>query len=387
MGEWIGRGRKARRSYGFDEIAIVPGMKTIDPADADISWNLGEKSYPLPFMAAAMDGVVDPKFAVEFWKFGGLAILNMEGVWSRYEDPTGILEEIASATPDQATELVQRLYVPELKPEFAGRRIEWIKQQGAPATVSATPMQAATLGPVAREAGADVFVLQSTVSSAHHESRTGAILNLAKFVKEMAPIPVIIGNAVTYEATLALMETGAAGILIGVGPGAACTTRGVLGVGVPQVTATVDAAAARNHYYLRTGRYVPVITDGGMSVGGDVCKAFASGADAVLIGSAFAKAEEAPGRGFHWGMATPHHNLPRGTRVHVGTKGSLEEILVGPASLDDGSQNLAGALKTCMGYVGANTIREMHEAELVIAPAIKREGKIYQKAQLIGMGK
>lgn len=387
MGDWIGRGRKARRSYGFDEIAIVPGSRTIDPEDTDISWELDGRKVALPILAAAMDGVVSPDFAADFGRFGGLAILNLEGVWTRYDDPAPILREIAAATPAEATVLVQRLYEPPLREELVGTRVEAIRRQGVPAIVSSTPQRAQRLGMAAKEAGADFFVLQSTISTVRHEATGYRPLDIAEFVRAMAPVPVLVGNCVTYEATLELMGTGAAAIVIGVGPGAACTTRGVLGVGVPQVTATVDAAAARDRHFKKTGRYVPILTDGGMSHGGDVCKAFASGADAVIIGSAFARAKESPGGGFHWGMATPHQNLPRGTRVHVGTSGSLEEILLGPARTDDGTQNLIGALRTCMGYLGARTVRDMHDAELVIAPAIKSEGKLYQRAQLIGMGK
>lgn len=387
MGEWIGRGRKARRAYGFDEIAIVPGMHTIDPEDTDISWELNERRIELPILAAAMDGVVSPSFAVEFWKYGGLGILNLEGVWTRFDDPSEIYQEIASSTPEEATQLVQRLYEPPIREELVARRIEEIRKAGAKATASSTPMRAARFGAIAKEAGVDFFIVQSTVSSVRHISRNNAVLELASFVPSMGDVPVLIGNCVTYEATLELMGTGAAAVIIGIGPGAACTTRGVLGVGVPQVTSTADAAAARDLHFKRTGRYVPIITDGGMSHGGDVCKAFASGADAVIVGSAFAKTKEAPGGGYHWGMATPHGNLPRGTRVHVGTTGTLEEVLVGPARVDDGSHNLVGALRTCMGYCGAATIRELQAAELVIAPSIKSEGKLYQRAQHIGMGK
>ncbi len=387
MGEWIGRGRKARRAYGFDEIAIVPGVQTLDPDDTDISWQLGGQRIEAPILAAAMDGVVSPAFAIEFSKYGGLAILNLEGVWTRYDDPEPVLDKIGRSSPEEATELVQKLYVPEIQPRLIGERIEFIKKAGAKAIVSAIPQRAMEFGPLAKEAGVDYFVVQSTVSSVRHVSSRRTPLDLAKFIQTMAPTPVLVGNCVTQEATLELMEAGAAAVIIGVGPGAACTTRGVLGVGVPQVTSTVDGAWARDFYYKRTGRYVPIITDGGMSVGGDICKALAAGADAVIVGSAFAKAKEAPGRGFHWGMATPHHNLPRGTRVHVGTTGSLAEILVGPARRDDGSQNLLGAIKTCMGYVGARTIRDFQMAELVIAPAIKSEGKIFQQTQHIGMCK
>jgi IMP dehydrogenase len=385
MGEWIGRGRKARRAYGFDEVAIVPGSVTVDPADTDISWQLGDLRVDLPIIAAGMDGVVSPSFAIEFSRYGGLAMFNLEGVWTRYEDPAPICEEIAQASPEHATELVQRLYEPPIREELIGQRIEEIKACGGLAMVSSIPQRAARFGALAREAGVDVFVVQSTVSTVRYESSNCHALDIAGLVKAMGDTPVLVGNCVTYETTLGLMQAGVAGVIIGVGPGAACTTRGVLGVGVPQVTATADAAAARDFLHKSTGRHCPVITDGGMSVGGDICKAFVSGADAVIVGSAFAKAVEAPGRGHHWGMATPHHNLPRGTRVRVGTTGSLREILIGPAHLDDGSQNLVGAIRTCMGLVGARTIRELHLAELIIAPAIKSEGKIFQQAQHLGM--
>jgi len=386
MGEWVGRGRKARRAYGFDEIALVPGRKTVDPDDVSISWQIGGQKYPLPVIAAAMDGVVDVRFAIEMGRLGGLAILNLEGVQTRYENPDEVLEEIAQATPEEATEQVQKLYLSPVKEELIYKRIKAIKDSGAPAVVSAIPQKAEHYGKIALEAGVDIFVVQATVTTILHESSSHKALDFHEFCKKM-PVPVIIGNCVTFEVVLDLMSTGAAGVLIGIGPGAACTTRGVLGLGVPQVTAVVDAAWARDFHYKQTGHYVPIIADGGMSVGGDICKAFAAGADAVVVGSAFARAEEAPGRGYHWGMATPHANLPRGTRIHVGTTGTLEEILLGPARLDDGSQNLVGALKTCMGSVGARTMREFQLTELVIAPEIKTEGKIFQKTQHVGMGK
>lgn len=386
MGEWVGRGRKARRAYGFDEIALVPGRKTVDPNDVDITWEIGGQTYAAPILAAAMDGVVDVRFAIEMGRLGGLAILNLEGVQTRYENPAEILEEIAHATAEQATELVQKLYLPPVQDELIFKRIKEIKDASAPAIVSAIPQKAEEYAKIALEAGVDIFVVQATVTTTVHESSSHKALDFHDFCKKM-PVPVIIGNAVTHEVVLDLMATGAAGILIGIGPGAACTTRGVLGLGVPQVTATVDAAWARDFHYKQTGHYVPIITDGGMSAGGDICKAFAAGSDAVVVGSAFARAKEAPGRGYHWGMATPHANLPRGTRIHVGTTGTLEEILVGPARLDDGSQNLIGALRTCLGCVGAKNIREFQLTELVIAPEIKTEGKIFQRTQHIGMGK
>jgi IMP dehydrogenase len=386
MGEWVGRGRKARRAYGFEEIALAPGRKTIDPNDVEVAWELGGQKYTVPIFAAAMDGVVDVRFAIEMGRLGGNAILNLEGVQTRYENPGEVLEEISRARPEKATELVQQLYTAPVQDELIYKRIRTIKDADVPAVVSAIPQKAEQYAKIALEAGVDIFIVQSTVSSVYHESKNYKALDLADFCKRM-PVPVIVGNCVTFEVVLDLMNAGASAVLIGIGPGAACTTRGVLGLGVPQVTATVDAAWARDFHYKQTGKYIPIITDGGMSVGGDICKAFASGADAVVVGSAFARAHEAPGRGYHWGMATPHANLPRGTRIHVGTTGSLEEILFGPARLDDGSQNLVGALKTCMGSVGAKNMREFQLTDLIIAPAIQTEGKIFQKTQHVGMGK
>lgn len=386
MGEWIGRGRKARRAYGFDEIALVPGSVTINPNEVDASMQLGDRKYDIPIIAAAMDGVVDVKFAIAMGKLGGLAILNLEGVQTRYEDPTAVLQEILEAPSKTVTETLQKIYREPIKEKLIGQRVEEIAKGGVDPIVSSIPQRASKFGPVAQEAGAKFFVVQSTVSTVRHIATEYQTLDLKKFCSEMK-IPVLIGNAVTYEVCLELLDTGASGLLIGVGPGAACTTRGVLGLGVPQVTATVDGAAARDFFYKRTGRYVPIITDGGMTTGGDICKAFACGADAVIVGSALARAYEAPGQGNHWGMATPHQNLPRGTRIHVGQTGTLEEIMVGPARLDDGSQNLVGALKTCMGSVGAPAVRDFHLTEIVIAPAIKTEGKLFQKAQNVGMGK
>ncbi len=387
MGLWIGRGRKARKAYGFDDVTIVPGAVTINPEEVDVSVNFGNIQLEIPIMAAAMDGVVDPRFAIAMGKLGALAVLNLEGIYTRFDDYDGILEEIASATPEKATELVQKLYAAPIKEELIAKRVEQIKKAGVICSVSSIPQKAERYGQISREAGVDIFVVQSTVSTARHISTQYKVVDFKKFCTEMMKVPVIIGNCVSYEVALELMECGPAGILVGIGPGAACTTRGVLGIGVPQVTATVDCAAARDFYYKRTGKYVPIITDGGMSRGGDICKAFAAGADAVMVGSAFARAKEAPGRGYHWGMATPHANLPRGTRIRVGTTGTLAQILLGPAHLDDGSQNLVGALRTSMGSVGAKTIRDMQLVELVIAPSIQHEGKVFQKSQNIGMGK
>lgn len=384
MGFYIGRGRKARRAFGFDEVTIVPGRVTINPDETDTTWTLGEMEFTVPILAAAMDGVVDTRMAIEMSRIGGLGVLNLEGVQTRYEDPGKILDEIADANPDVATQLVQKLYAPPIQEELIARRVQEIKDAGAVVAVSATPQRAERSGRIAEDAGADIFVVQSTVATIDHISTAYDTLDLQAFIDSMS-IPVIVGNCVTYDVTIDLMEAGADAVLIGVGPGAACTTRGVLGIGVPQVTATVDAAAARDLYHKRTGKYVPVITDGGMDTGGDVCKAFASGADAVMIGSALARAKEAPGRGYHWGMATPHVNLPRGARIKTGTSGTLEEIIMGPARTDDGTQNLLGALKTCMGSVGAKNIFELQQAELVIAPTIRSEGKLMQRAQQVGM--
>ncbi len=386
MAEWIGMNRRARRCYGFDEVALVPGMVTINPAEVDPSWELAGKCYRVPIMAAAMDGVVDVRFAIEMGRLGGIAVLNLDGVQTRYDDPGKVLDQIAQATPQEATRLVQEVYTRPIKEKLVARRVEEIKKKKAPAAVSCIPQNAERFAVIAEDAGADIFVVQSTVTTVKHIAKAYKALDLNKFCSK-TKMPIIIGNCVTYEVTLELLETGAAGLLIGIGPGAACTTRGVLGIGVPQVTSTVDAAAARDYHYKRSGKYIPMITDGGMRIGGEICKAFAAGADAVMVGSAFARAVEAPGRGYHWGMATSHANLPRGTRVQVGTSGTLEEILFGPAKVDDGSQNLMGALSTSMGCLGADTIKEMHDVEIIIAPSIQTEGKIFQVVQRVGMGK
>ena len=386
MAEWIGIGRSARRCYGFDEIALVPGAQTVNPNEVDTTFEIDGKKFKAPFFAAAMDGLVDVKFAVEMSKLGGIAVLNLDGVQTRYEKPECVLEQISRATPAKATELIQSIYTTSITEKLIAKRIKEIKNKKGTAVVSCIPAHAEKFSKIAVSAGADMFIVQSTVASTKHIAKEYKSLDLEKFCKT-AGVAVIIGNCVTYEMTLELMEIGAAGLLIGVGPGAACTTRGVLGIGVPQVTATVDAASARDFYFKKSGRYVPIITDGGMNRGGDICKAFASGADAVMIGSSFARAKEAPGRGYHWGMATSHVNLPRGTRIYVGTTGSLKEILFGPAKVDDGSQNLIGALKTSMGSLGASNIKEMNYVEIIIAPSIQTEGKIFQVGQRVGMGK
>lgn len=386
MAEWIGIGRRARRCYGFDEVALVPGMVTVNPNEVDISWSVGGVKFDVPILAAAMDGVVDVKFAIAMGKLGGIAVLNLDGIQTRYDKPDEVLNDIANASPQEATKLVQTVYLKPVKDELIAKRIREIKKAKVPAIVSCIPQNAKAFSQIAVDAGCDIFVVQQTVATTRHISSEYKILDLEKFVKN-CKIPVIIGNCVTYDMTLELMEIGAAGILVGVGPGAACTTRGVLGIGVPQVTATVDAAAARDYFFKRRGQYIPIITDGGMRIGGEICKAVAAGSDAVMVGSSFARAEEAPGRGFHWGMATSHANLPRGTRIHVGTTGQLKEILFGPAKVDDGSQNLIGALRTSMGSLGCSNIQEMHDVEMIIAPSIQTEGKVFQVGQRVGMGK
>ena len=386
MAEWIGIGKRARRCYGFDEVALVPGARTVNPNEVDTAFKIAGEKFKIPILAAAMDGVVDVRFAVEMSKLGGIAVLNLDGVQTRYENPDIVLEKIAKSSPEKATELIQSIYNTPIKEKLISKRIEEIKRKKGTAVVSCIPSHAEKFAKISIAAGADIFVVQSTVTTTKHISKEYKGLDLFKFCKS-TKIPVIIGNCVTYETTLALMETGVTALLIGIGPGAACTTRGVLGIGVPQVTATVDAAAARDFYYKNKGKYVPIITDGGMSRGGDICKAFACGADAVMIGSSFARAKEAPGKGYHWGMATSHVNLPRGTRIYVGTTGTLKDILFGPAKVDDGSQNLMGALKTSMGSLGAANLKQMHDVEIIIAPSIQTEGKIFQVDQRVGMGK
>ena len=383
----IGRGKTARRAYGIDEIALAPGQRTLDPKLADTRWTIGGIEREIPIIASAMDGVVDVKMAVLLSELGALGVLNLEGVQTRYENPNPILDEIAAVGKDEFVTLMQRLYSEPIKPELIERRVKQIKQQGGIAAVSATPAGAIQFGQVVAKAGADLFFVQATVvSTAHLAPASNTPLDLAQFCQEM-PIPVILGNCVTYEVALNLMKAGAAGVLVGIGPGAACTSRGVLGVGVPQATAIADCAAARDDYHRETGNYVPIIADGGLITGGDICKCIACGADGVMIGSPFARAQEAPGRGFHWGMATPSPVLPRGTRIRVGTTGTLQQILRGPAQLDDGTHNFLGSLQTSMGTLGAKDLKEMQQVEVVIAPSLLTEGKVYQKAQQLGMGK
>lgn len=386
MGDYIGIRRKARRCYGFDEVALVPGKVTINPQEVDISFTIGRLKFKIPIIASAMDGIVDVKFAIAMGKLGGMAVLNLEGIQTRYENPEKVLRRLTRVSPEAATKLLQYIYKEPIKKRLITKRIKQIKKARVPAIVSSIPQKAEEFGRIAQDAGCDIFVVQATVATVKHLSREYKSLNFSRFCSSVK-VPVIIGNCVTYDVALELMKTGADGLLIGIGPGTACTTRGVLGIGIPQVTATIDCAAARDDYFKKTKRYVSIITDGGMATGGDICKAFASGADAVMLGNAFGRAKEAPGRGYHWGMATPHPNLPRGTRIRVGTSGTLEEIIYGPARTDDGTQNLVGALMTSMGGVGASNIKQMQETEIIIAPSIQTEGKVYQSAQRVGMRK
>ncbi|ACK64463.1 IMP dehydrogenase family protein [Rippkaea orientalis PCC 8801] len=383
----IGRGKTARRAYGIDEIALAPGGRTLDPSLADTRWTIGGIEREIPILASAMDGVVDVKMAVLLSELGAIGVLNLEGIQTRYDDPNPILDRIASVGKSEFVGLMQELYAKPIKPELITQRIKDIKAQGGIAAVSLTPAGASQYGQIVAEAGADlVFVQATVVSTAHLSPESISPLDLSKFCQEM-PMPVALGNCVTYEVALNLMKAGAAAVLVGIGPGAACTSRGVLGVGVPQATAVADCAAARDDYQRETGRYIPVIADGGIVTGGDICKCIACGADAVMIGSPIARSAEAPGRGYHWGMATPSPVLPRGTRINVGTTGTIQEILTGPAKLDDGTHNLLGALKTSMGTLGAKNMKEMQQVEVVIAPSLLTEGKVYQKAQQLGMGK
>ena len=381
----IGRGKKGRRAYGFDEIAIVPSRRTRDAEDVDISWKLGPLTLPLPCLASAMDGVVDPAFAVTMGKLGGLAVLNLEGVQTRYDNAGEQLERIAGLPKESATRTMQQIYQEPIKAELVARRIKEIKDGGVLAAASLTPQRVEQYYQVALDAGLDVLVIQGTVISAEHVSTKVTPLNIKEFIAD-CPIPVIVGGVASYATTLHLMRTGAIGVLVGVGPGHACTTRGVLGIGVPQATAIADAAAARIQHLLETGEYCNVIADGGMRTGGDVSKAIALGADAVMIGSPLAAAAEAPGRGYHWGMATFHPELPRGTRVKAGVKGTLNEILLGPAHENDGTLNLFGALRTSMATCGYDTVQSFQKAEVMVAPALMTEGKKLQKEQDVGMG-
>jgi len=382
----IGIGKVGRRAYGFDEVAIVPSRRTRDPDDVDISWEIDAYTFPLPMMASAMDAVVSPATAIEVGRLGGLACLNLEGLWTRYEDPEPVYEEIASLPDEKATRRMQELYKEPVKEELIGRRIEEIERGGVTSCASLTPQRVARYQQLVLDAGLDILVIQGTVVSAEHVSTHSEPLNLKEFIRSF-DLPVIVGGCASYTTALHLMRTGAVGVLVGVGPGNACTTRGVLGVGVPQATAIADAAAARMEHLRETGRYCHVVADGGMRTGGDVAKAIACGADAVMIGSPLTRAYEAPGHGYHWGMATFHPTLPRGARVKTQQVASLQEILLGPAHENDGTFNLFGALATSMATTGYATIREFQKAELVVAPSIKTEGKAYQTQQHVGMGR
>ncbi|HJM37174.1 MAG: GuaB3 family IMP dehydrogenase-related protein [Dehalococcoidales bacterium] len=374
------KSKQLRRSYGFDEVAIVPGDVTINPDQTDMGLQIGDLNIAVPVLAAAMDAITDVNFTILMSKMGGLAVLNLEGVQTRYDNPQEILAQIAQAPQMEVTRLLQKIYSQPIKENLVGERIQAIKKAGAICAVAVAPANTKRLASVVAEAKADVLVVQSTVTTAHHTSKSYHGLVFSELVKSVS-MPVVVGNCVSYSSCLELMHTGISGILVGVGPGAACTSREVLGIGVPQITATIDCSAARDQYFKEYGRYVAIITDGGIRKGGDMCKAFVAGADAVMLGSVFAQTKEAPGLGYEWGMSQPHAALPRGTRIKVGTTGTLEQILFGPTSVTDGSQNLLGALRTVMGVCGASTIKEMHQAEMVIAPAITSEGKSWQLAQ------
>ena len=381
----IGLGKSGRRAYGFDDSAIVPSRHTRDPEDFDISWEIDALRFDLPLMGAAMDGVISPATAIEIGRLGGVGVLNLEGLWTRYDDPEPLFAEIAELSTEKATLRMQDIYSAPIKPELVSARIKQIRQAGVVSCASVTPQRTAKLTEAILEAELDLLVIQGTVVSAEHVSKTVEPLNLKRFVREL-DIPVIVGGCASYQAALHLMRTGAAGILVGVGPGHACTTRGVLGIGVPQATAIADARAARMRHLDETGVYVQVIADGGMATGGDIAKAIVCGADAVMIGSPLAAAAEAPGKGHHWGMATFHPTLPRGARVKTAVRGTLQEILVGPAHENDGRMNLFGALRTSMATCGYETVKEFQKAEVMVAPALQTEGKSLQKSQGIGMG-
>jgi IMP dehydrogenase len=382
----IGLGKAGRRAYGFDDIAIVPSRRTRDPEDVDISWEIDAFSFDLPLMGSAMDGVISPATAIQIGELGGLGVLNLEGLWTRYDDPEPYLEEIAELPADKATLRMQEIYAEPVKPELIGQRIRHINDAGVVSCGSVTPQRAAAFAEHVVAAELDMLVIQGTVVSAEHVSKTVEPLNLKRFIREL-DIPVIVGGCASYQGALHLMRTGAVGVLVGVGPGHACTTRGVLGIGVPQATAIADARAARMRHLDETGVYVHVIADGGMGTGGDIAKAIVCGADAVMLGSPLAAAAEAPGRGTHWGMATFHPSLPRGARVQVGVRGTLEEILVGPAHENDGRLNLFGALRTSMATCGYAGVKEFQKAEVMVAPALQTEGKALQRSQGIGMGR
>jgi IMP dehydrogenase len=372
--------KEMERAYGFDEVALVPGDVTINPDQVNTDLKIGNFTFAVPILASAMDAVVNPEVVILLHKLGGLAVLNLDGVQARYEKPEDILAEIVNASDSEVTALMQRIYTEPIKEKLVAERVETIKKAGATCAISLIPANTKRLAPVIQEAGADILVVQSTVTTARHTSKSYHGLVFSELT-QMVSMPVIVGNCVTYSSAMELMQTGIAGLLVGVGPGAACTTREVLGVGIPQVTATMNCAAARDAFLKETGKEVAIITDGGIRTGSDLCKAFASGADAVMIGSPFAQVKEAPGKGYHWGMSHPHPALPRGTRIKIGTRGSLEQLLFGPTSVTNGTENFVGALRTAMGVCSAMTIKDMHKVEMVIAPSIKTEGKYFQALQ------
>ncbi|RJQ30926.1 MAG: GuaB3 family IMP dehydrogenase-related protein [Actinobacteria bacterium] len=381
----VGKGKKGRITYGFDDIAIVPSRRTRDPEEVDISWKFGKYSFELPFLASAMDGVVSPKTAANIGKLGGLGVLNLEGLQTRYENTDKIFDKIASFSNEVATNGLQEIYKEPIKDELIAKRIKEIKDSGVVVAASLTPQRVEQHYKTAIDAGLDILVIQGTVVSAEHVSQVRKPLDLNNFISSLN-VPVIAGGCCSYSTALHLMRTGALGVLVGVGPGHACTTRRVLGIGVPQATAIADVAAARAMYLEETGRYVHVIADGGMRTGGDIAKAIACGADTVMIGSPIARASEAPGKGYHWGMATFHPELPRGTRVKTDKQAPLKEILLGPAKENDGTLNLFGALKTSLATCGYENIKAFQKTEVVIAPALQTEGKSLQQAQKVGMG-
>ena len=381
----IGIFKSGRRAYGFDDIAIVPSRRTRDPEDVDISWEIDAYRFDLPLMAAAMDGVVSPSTAVEIGRLGGLGVLNLEGLWTRYEDPTRLFDEIRELPAEKATSRMQEMYAEPVQLDLVTQRIKEMKAAGITTAASVTPQRTQQFTAALLEAELDLLVIQGTVVSAEHVSKTVEPLNLKRYIREFE-IPVIVGGCASYQAALHLMRTGAVGVLVGVGPGNACTTRGVLGIGVPQATAIADVAGARMTHLDETGVYCQVIADGGMSKGGDIAKAVACGADAVMLGSPLSSAVEAPARGYHWGMATFHPTLPRGARVTTTTRGTLQEILLGPAHENDGRMNLFGALRTAMATCGYQTVKEFQKAEVMVAPALQTEGKDLQRAQGVGMG-